>query len=49
MFVMFVQFVVVKSKFCCNAKFVEGTSQEKARLLLEDAMFNTGAGVVCEV
>jgi hypothetical protein len=33
-FVKATQFVVVKSKFCCKIKFVEGTSQEKVMLLL---------------
>ena len=42
------QSVVVKSEFSCNTKLVEGTIQEKARPLLEDARFNWGVGTDCE-
>ena len=38
------QLVVVKSRFCCNTKFVEGMIQERTRLLLEDARFRCGDG-----
>ena len=34
----------IKSGLCCTTKFVEGMSQERARLLLEDEMFKFGAG-----
>jgi len=48
-FVNVTQFVVVKSKFCCMTNFVEGTSQENARLWLEVVRFSCGAGVNCKV
>jgi hypothetical protein len=48
-FVNVTQFVVVKSRFCCNTRFVEGTVHEKARLPFEDARFSKGDGVVCRV
>ena len=48
-FVTSVQFVVVKSKFCCNAKFVEGTIHERVRLPFVGAMFICGAGAACLV
>ena len=46
---MSIQFVVVKSEFCCNTKFVEGIIHERAKLPLVGEMFNEGAGVVCAV
>ena len=41
--------VVVKSGFCCNTKFVEGTSQDNKSLLLDDAKFSWGVGIEYEV
>ena len=49
MLVTFVQFVVVKSEFCCNAKLLEGIIQERVRLLDVGVMFNCGVEVACEV
>ena len=46
---MTVQFVVVKSVFCCNSKFIEGTIQDITPLPLAVAIFNMGAGVHCEM
>ena len=43
------QFIVAKSEFSCNTKFVDGTVQERTRLLLEGVRFKTGAGVDCAV
>ena len=48
-FVNVIQYVVVKSIFCCNTKLMEGAVQEKARLVFDAMRFNCGAGVVCEV
>jgi len=45
----FVQFVLVKSEFCCKTKLVEGMVQEIMASPLEDVMLNNGAGVDCEV
>ena len=45
-FVNVTQFVVVKSNFCCNTKFVEGMSQESARFVGEGVTFKDGAEVV---
>ena len=47
--VTLVQFVGLKSEFCCNTKSVEGTIQEMTALLPERVMFNDGVGVDCEV
>ena len=43
------QSVVIRSEFCCNTKFVEGTSQDKKSLLLDDAKFTWGFGIEYEV
>ena len=48
-FVTSVQFAVVRSEFRCNPKAVEGTVQERSRLVFEVAMFNCGAGVDCAI
>jgi len=49
MLVCVTQLPAFRFKFCCNTKLVEGTSQDKARLLLEGVRFNRGAGVEYEV
>lgn len=49
MFASVTQLVVPKSEFCSKTKFVEGTIQERRRSLLDDAIFNCGDGVVCEI
>jgi hypothetical protein len=41
--------LVVKSKFCCNVKFVEGMIHESWTLLFEEIKLNTGEGVIWEV
>ena len=41
--------VVVKSEFACNTKSVEGTSQERMKLVLEGAIVNVAVGVDCLV
>src|SRR5260370_40041422 len=48
-FVSSVQFVLVKSEFCCKRKCIEGTVQERTRLVPEGVMVNSGAGVDWEV
>ena len=48
-FVRSVQFVVVKSEFCCKTKSIEGTTQEMTALPPESAMLNNGVDVDCEV
>lgn len=49
MFVTSVQLAEPKSELCCITKFVEGTIQERSRLVFAVAMFNCGAGVACEI
>jgi hypothetical protein len=44
-----VQFIVLKSEFCCNAKPIEGMVQEMTALLSEGVRLNHGIGVVCEI
>lgn len=48
-FVTSVQLVVVKSKSCCNTKFVEGTVHESMRLPFVGVIFMEGVGVIREV
>ena len=44
------QFVVRKSRFCCTAKLVEGTSQERTALLEADGrMLKVDVGVIWHV
>ena len=49
MFVTFIQFAVVKSEFCCNAKLHEGIIQERVRLLDAGVMLICGVGMEYEV
>ena len=48
LFVMYVQFVEVRSEFCCRVKGLEGAMQEKTTLLWETLRFKAGAGTDCK-
>ena len=44
-----VQWFVLKSKICCNPKFVLVVIHERVIRLLEDARFKRGSGAVLEI